>query len=142
MGVIRFLDHPSDVYVEVEADSLEEAYALSGVALYQVMTDVETIEKRESINVEVSGYDLYSLLYNWLEELLYLFDAKGFLGSEVKVDNIGKAGDEFKLKAVVVGEKYDPSKHPSKTGVKAVTYHLMEIEQLEGRCRVRFVLDI
>ncbi|MDI9619897.1 MAG: archease [Candidatus Nezhaarchaeota archaeon] len=139
---IRFLDHPADVYVEVTAETLREAFSLCGKALYRVMTDIGRVKPLEKVDVEVNGFDLHSLLYNWLEELLYLFDAKGFLGSEVTVEEIAKVDDGFRLKAAVLGEKYDPKRHTSMRAVKAATYHLMEIREGPGLCVIRFVLDI
>jgi len=139
---IRFLDHPSDVYVEVRAKSLEEAFALSGMAVYEVMTDVSRVRRDEKVEVTVDGFDLYSLLYNWLEELIYLFDSKGFLGSEVKVKEVVQDRNGFILKAVICGEKYDAKRHESKTAIKAATYHLMEIKKEGDEYVVRFVLDI
>jgi len=139
---IRFLDHPSDVYVEVRAKSLEEAFALSGMAVYEVMTDVSRVRKEEKVRVTVEGFDLYSLLYNWLEELIYLFDSRGFLGSEVKVKEVVRDDNSFRLKAIIVGERYDDKRHESKTAIKAATYHLMEIKREDDEYVVRFVLDI
>ncbi len=139
---IRFLNHPSDVYVEVRAKSLEEALALSGMAVYEVMTDVSRVRRRDKVEVTVEGLDLYSLLYNWLEELIYLFDAKGFLGSEVKVKGVAESDNGFRLEAVILGEKYDAERHESKTAIKAATYHLMEIKKENDEYVVRFVLDI
>jgi SHS2 domain-containing protein len=139
---IKFLDHPSDVYVEVRAKSLEEAFALSGVAVYEVMTDVSRVEKVEKVEVTVEGFDLHSLLYNWLEELIYLFDSKGFLGSEVEVEELVGDDNGFRLKAVITGERYDDKRHESKTAIKAATYHLMEIKREDDEYVVRFVLDI
>jgi SHS2 domain-containing protein len=139
---IRFLDHPSDVYVEVRAKSLEEAFALSGMAVYEVMTDVSRVRRDEEVEVTVNGFDLYSLLYSWLEELIYLFDSKGFLGSEVKVKEVARDRRGFILKAVICGEKYDAKRHESKTAIKAATYHLMEIKKEDDEYVVRFVLDI
>jgi SHS2 domain-containing protein len=139
---IKFLDHPSDVYVEVKAKSLEEAFALSGMVVYEVMTDVSRVRKEEKVEVAVKGFDLYSLLYNWLEELIYLFDSKGFLGSEVKVEEVVREDDGFRLKAIIIGERYDAGRHESKTAIKAATYHLMEIKREDNVYVARFVLDV
>jgi len=139
---IRFLDHPSDVYVEVRAKSLEEAFALSGMAVYEVMTDVRRVKKEETVEVTVEGFDLYSLLYNWLEELIYLFDSRSFLGSEVKVEELAEDSNGFRLKAVIFGERYHANRHESKTAIKAATYHLMEIKKENDEYVIRFVLDI
>lgn len=139
---IKFLDHPSDVYVEVRAKSLKDALALCGVAVYEVMTDISRVNKVDKVEVIVEGFDLYSLLYNWLEELVYLFDARGFLGSEVYIEELIETETGFKLKATIIGERYDPQRHESKTAIKAATYHLMEIRREREEYIVRFVLDI
>ncbi|MEM4576791.1 MAG: archease [Candidatus Nezhaarchaeales archaeon] len=139
---IRFLDHPSDVYVEVRTKSLKDALALCGVAVYEIMTDINRVGRVEKVEVAVEGFDLYSLLYNWLEELIYLFDARGFLGSEVHIEELIETEAGFKLKATIIGERYDPQRHESKTAIKAATYHLMEIRREGEEYVLRFVLDI
>ncbi|MEM0232719.1 MAG: archease [Candidatus Nezhaarchaeales archaeon] len=139
---IKFLDHPSDVYVEVKANNLEEAFALCGLAVYEAMTNTNLIRREEEVKVVVEGFDLYSLLYNWIEELIYLFDSKGFLGSYVKVNEIIETDGKFILKATILGERYHPERHESKTAIKAATYHLMEIKRENGYYVIRYVLDI
>lgn len=37
------------------------------------MTEVDYIEMKVSYDIEVEGYDLLSLLYNFLNELLFIF---------------------------------------------------------------------
>jgi SHS2 domain-containing protein len=41
-----------------------------------------------------------------------------------------------------MGEAFDPEKHPSKVGIKAITYHLMEINKENKHVTVKFLLDI
>ncbi|MEM2363535.1 MAG: archease [Candidatus Nezhaarchaeales archaeon] len=139
---IKFLDHPSDLYVEVKANNLEEAFALCGLAVYEAMTNTNLVGREEEVKVVIEGFDLYSLLYNWIEELIYLFDSKGFLGSYVKVDEMIETNGKFVLKATILGEKYNPEKHESKTAIKAATYHLMEIKRENCYYVIRYVLDI
>ena len=48
----------------------------------------------------------------------------------------------FRLKARVWGERFDAERHLQKVGVKAVTYHRMEIIKSPGKVTLRFILDI
>jgi SHS2 domain-containing protein len=64
------------------------------------------------------------------------------LYSKFEVTNIKETKDDFKLKAAVWGEKYDPQKHPQKTGVKAITYHQMEMIKEAEKVTLMFILDI
>ncbi|MBS7622991.1 archease [Candidatus Bathyarchaeota archaeon] len=131
-----------DAYVEAYGSSLEEAYSNAALAMFEVMTDTRNVEPRFEQPVTVEGHDLNSLLYSWLESLLVKFEVENRLFSRFMVEKIGTEGDLFKLKARVFGEDLDHKKHPSKTEVKAVTYHLMEIESSGPVYRLRFLLDL
>jgi len=135
----RFLDHMSDVYVEAYGDTLEEAYAQAGVALFRTLIpEAEGVDKE--VDVEVRGDDLYQLLYNWLEELLLRFELDGIVATDIEVRRIEETDSGYVLKAVLRGVGYDPSRHRTGTAVKAPTYALMEIDT--GNNRLRYVLDI
>ncbi len=138
----EFLPHTADVYVAAYGKTLEEAFANAAKALLEVMTDPNSVEVKTWREIEVEGFDLESLLYNWLEELLFYFDSEGLLFSEVQVEKITKEDGKYVLKARVGGEPFNPEKHESRTLVKAATYHLMEILKDEKGYTLKFVLDI
>jgi SHS2 domain-containing protein len=92
--------------------------------------------------VEVEAHDEYALLYNWLERLLVKFDLTDNLYSRFKVFSIEETSSGLKLKAKIWGEPLDLAKHPRKVGVKAVTYHRMEILKKPKSVIVKFILDI
>jgi SHS2 domain-containing protein len=48
----------------------------------------------------------------------------------------------LKLKAKIWGEKFDSRRHLQKVGVKAVTYHRMEIIKAPDKVTLKFILDI
>ena len=91
------------------------------------------IKAKESVTFEVCGHDLESLLYNFLSEFLYYHDAKNLLLShfEVKIDGMA-------LKCTAKGEKVDPSRHPHRHDVKAVTYHMLSVQPKEPSVTVIF----
>ena len=66
----------------------------------------------------------------------------GNLYSKFKISSIEKTGDELRLKAKIWGEPFNPEKHPQKVGIKAVTYHMMEVKKEPGKVTVKFLLDL
>jgi SHS2 domain-containing protein len=138
----RFLEHTADAYVEAYGTSLEEAFENAALATTDVMTEVEKVEAKNEETFMIEAQDEFALLYSWLEEILLEFELKGRLYSRFDVSEIEKTSDGFKLQARAWGEDYDSEKHPSKVGIKAATYHQMEILKKPESVTVRFILDV
>ncbi|UCH32171.1 MAG: archease [Candidatus Bathyarchaeota archaeon] len=141
-GKFEFFEHTADIIIVAHGETLEEAFENAALATFEVMTDTKKIEGESRETVEVDGFDHEALLYNWIETLLVRFETTGNIYSEFTVKKIQKTDSGYKLKAILLGEKFDPKKHPSKVGVKAITYHRMKITQTLHKSNVRFVLDI
>ena len=141
-GKFEFLEHTADVYIRAFGKTMEEAYANSALAMFEVMTDTNKIGQPKQENVEVEAEDQYALLYNWLEILLVKFETEGMLYSKFEITDWKETEENFKFKAKIWGEKYDAQKHPQKVGVKAVTYHRMMIIREKDSAVLEFILDI
>jgi len=134
-------EHTADIGIRGYGDTLEEAFEAVAIALFDVMVDVRKVEKKEVKEIEVEGEDLYSLLYNFLEELLILHDTEGLVFGDFEV-KIEKTEQGYRLKAKPYGEKLS-EKHEPKEEVKAITYHEMKIKQLtSGEWMAQLVPDI
>jgi len=138
----EFLEHTADAYVAAYGKSLIDAFENAALASFEVMTDVSQVEPEIQDSVEVEAWDEYALLYGWLEALLVKFDIEGLLFSKFNIIELTRTDDGFKLRARIWGEKFDPKKHLQKVGVKAVTYHRMEIIREPGRVTLKFILDV
>lgn len=141
-GKFEFLEHTADVYISVNGKTLAEAFENAALAMFEVMTDTEKVNTNIADSVEVLAEDEYALLYNWLEALLVKFETKSMLFSKFEVSSIEETPDGFKVEASVWGEKFDAKKHTQKVGVKAVTYHRMEIIKDLDKVTLEFILDI
>jgi SHS2 domain-containing protein len=137
-----FLEHTADAYIAAYGKNLSEAFENAARAMFQVMTEVEEVSPEVKDHVEVEAEDEYALLYSWLEALLVRFDACGMLYSKFKVLVSEQSADGFALEAEIWGEKFDPERHSQKVGVKAVTYHRMEIIKEPTMVTLKFILDI
>ena len=139
----KFLEHTADLYIAAYGESLEEAFENAAAALFEGMTELDKIRPQIEDKVEVEGHDKQALLYNWLEALLLKLETENKLYSRFKIIRIDKTSTGLKLTARIKGEPFDPNRHPSKVGVKAVTYHRMEIiESGKEGVTVKFILDI
>jgi len=132
----------ADAYILAYGRSLAEAFENAALAMFETMTDTSKVEPKIEDEIEVEGFDEQSLLYNWLESLIVKFEMTGNLYSKFKITGIEKTEGGFRLKAKVWGEQFNPEKHPQKVGIKAVTYHRMEIKKEPEKVTVKFLLDL
>ena len=142
MKKFEFLEHTADAYIAAYGRSLAEAFENAALAMFETMTDTSKVEPKIEDEIEVEGFDEQSLLYNWLESLIVKFEMTGNLYSKFKITDIEKTDGGFRLKAKVWGEQFNPEKHPQKVGIKAVTYHRMEIKKEPEKVTVKFLLDL
>ena len=141
MKRFEWVEHPSDVGFRAYGRDLAEAFENAALALFEVMVDTSKVEAHKEVKVELEAEDEKALLYDWLDKLLYFHDARSLVMSKFRVA-ISRTKGGFKLNAQAWGERFDPKKHPGRTAVKAMTYHMMEIKRERGRCSVQAVVDV
>jgi len=140
MKPFEFIDiTTADIAFIAFGSDLNELYANAALAMFEVMINTSQVEEKIEERVSVEGYDLESLMFNWLNELLYISDSKNLAFSkfDVKVDN-----KKFRLEAFCRGEKINPEKHETRTVVKAATYHQMKIWKENNAWKAQVILDI
>ena len=118
--------------------SMGEAFVNAARGMLDLMVDSKELRPIESRRIQVKARDRGALLVAWLSELLYLFEVEGFLPVEYEIVNLG----DQQLEAKVRGDILDPARHSVKGLVKAATYHLLEVKQVDGRWQVQVVLDV
>ncbi len=139
----EFLEHTSDVYVRAYGRDLAEAFEEAGKALFAVLVrNAEVSEPKREVEVTARGYDRMSLLYDWLERLLLVFQLEKLVVSDVRVLRIEEESGELVVRGRAVGEDYSPQKHVPGIDVKSPTYWLMEVNEGPGGVELKFVLDI
>jgi len=134
----KYLKHTADVKFQAFGDTLEEAFSSAFDALKEVMVDKEKILEKEKKDIEINGKDLESLLYNFLEEFLFLLDSEDFIISKIKKIKIDSK--KFKLKATILGDF--ASKYKFTNDVKAITYNEIFVKKKEGKHVVQVVVDV
>jgi SHS2 domain-containing protein len=131
----EIIDHTADIAIRTSGESLAEAFGNAAWAMFDIMADASAVKPVGEVKVGVEAKDLGQLLVDWLSELLFLVDVEDVLFSEFDVDING-----LNLQAVVRGEKIDPARHGLKTDIKAVTYHMLEVDDQKNIVQVLFDL--
>lgn len=135
----KFLSHTADIKIEVIDDTLTKAFKESAFALKESIMKNTKIKLSKEKKIKIGGEDLKSLLYNFLEEFLYLLDAKDFIMGDIQALNIDKK--DLTLTAILIGDK--ASNYEISNDVKAITYSEMIIEQTQDKkYKIQFVLDV
>ncbi|XP_046393270.1 protein archease-like [Ischnura elegans] len=137
----EYLDHTADVQLHAWGDTLEEAFEQCGMAMYGYMTEIDYVAIKYTIDIEAEGHDLLSLLYHFLDELLFIFCADHFFIARV-VRILEFDAENFKIKARCFGEPFEIGKHPQGTEVKAITYSNMQVHHDGEKKEVFVIIDI
>jgi SHS2 domain-containing protein len=134
MQPFRILEHTADVGFEAIGSTRAEVFANAARALVQL----DSLAPREELAINVNGPDPPSLLVNWLNEILYLFDTEGWL----LCDCVVREQSDNAISALAHGEKFDRARHQVKLQVKAITYHQLALEETRGCWRAQVYVDI
>ena len=133
----EILEHTADIGITAYGTDLKEAFANAARGMFSLITELGDIKEVEHREIELIADDRENLLVQWLNELIYLFDVENMLFNRFDISRL----DETHLKAICYGEKADSSRHTLKTGIKAATYHMLEIEISNGS-RIQVLFDI
>lgn len=118
------IDHTADLMVKAFGATLEECFGNAAYALFDQTVDLSGVGTSEEAEVRVTGIDDEDRLFSFLSEMLFLEDADGLV---LKEFDVSFDGDDVVCRAR--GETLDRSRHRLKSEVKAVTYHMMEVDR-------------
>lgn len=127
MKSYEYFEVTADIGFRAYGESLNEAFENAGLAIFNIISDTDSIESAKEISFEITSEDNVSLLYDYLEELLFYHEVEFMLFSSFDVE----IDDDFHLKATIKGEPIDWNKHERKTEIKAITFHQMEVNQTD-----------
>ncbi|MBF8253723.1 MAG: hypothetical protein HW373_418 [Deltaproteobacteria bacterium] len=134
----RLTTRQSELAVKVTGGSQADLFANSAFALFDVISDVEKIEIKERLPLEVEGADRDDLLVNWMRELLYLYQGSGYLLKEFVIREV----KDTSVKAEVCGEKVDPDRHEIKQEIAAVAYNQSRMTKTGNQWTAQLIFEV
>ena len=129
----KLLEHTADSMVEIHGADLGERFANAAYAMFDQITDVTKVEPKGELKIVLSSDSREQLLVDFLQELLFVHDTEDLVLCEFDVKTDGRG-----LEAIARGEKFDEKRHPKRSVVKGVTYHMLEFDDKEGTITVLF----
>lgn len=124
MPRFRLIPHTSAIALYAYGASLAEEFSNAAYGMFSVMTDLRKVREIELRRFSVESMDNEALLFDWLNQLLYLFDVEHLLFKRFEV-----IIDKFFLFATCYGEYFNPERHKIIIGVKSAPYYLLEVKQ-------------
>jgi len=132
----------ADIAFEAWGKTREEMFIAAADAVMNVMVeDLRAIDCREQHAIFFKEETMEMLLFHFLQELVFLKDARQLL-LRVKKVNIGKQNGQCSLAAEASGEVLNPARHELNADIKAITLHQFKVEEVQEGWRARVVLDI
>ncbi|MDA7981000.1 MAG: archease [Pirellulales bacterium] len=131
-------EHTADLGLRVSSETLEGLFVDAARGMFaMIVPELTSVELRQTVPVTLKADQSDYLLFDWLNELLYRFDAQRLLlaGFEVTLDENG-------LSALAQGEVYDPLRHQLEHEVKAVTYHGLSLKETDKGWEAELIVDI
>jgi SHS2 domain-containing protein len=138
-GGYRYTDHTADVGMRVEGESLEAlfAYAALGLLAYTVV-NLDRLAPAEHVAVEMTAPSDAELLVDWLNERLFLFDARGEIHAWPELDRVG----DGRLVGKSGYRAVDFDRMTFGPEVKSVTYHGLSVERRDALWIAEVIFDL
>lgn len=131
----RWVDHTSEVQLQVGGESFAELAAEAGRALAGLLLrGVPAVPAGEPRELEVGSHDREALLVDWLNEILYI--AETGLWVPVDFEVLEASPRHLKARARGVPVEVPPSL------VKAATFHGLRVEDGADGLRAEVIFDV
>lgn len=132
----------ADVAFEAWGATPEETFLAAADAVLNTMVEgIGSVAPRKHRAFSLDAGSLDLLLFEMLQELVYLKDAERLL-LRVRGVRIEEAAHGFRLHADAYGETIDPDRHSLLADIKAVTLHRLAVEKTPAGWRAVVVLDV
>lgn len=142
MGRFEIFEHTADIGVRGFGKTVEEAFTETAKAMYSIMIkNINEIELKETVPIDVFAEDIEELLVEYLNELLYITYSAYLVFRQFEV-KIKKKGFEYVLNGVAVGEELNEEKHQIGVEVKAATFSQLKVKKEGDIWIAQCVLDV
>jgi len=137
----EYLEHTADIKFRAYGKSSEEMLANAAAALFKAMVDPATIKAKETWKVELEAPSLEQLAYDWLCELVFLFETESAVFATFAIKLQQNESGSWSLYCEIRGERIDLKRHAFENEVKAITLHEFQVKKNDMWC-LQVVLDV
>ena len=142
MGTFKTIDHTADIAIEISGSSLEDLFHTAWQAWYETVLGGLKVHSKVRKNIKLRAATTEELLVSFLGEINYWLLVKKWIAAKIEQLEFSTGNGLLILETVVSGQSLNSDKHELQVEVKAVTFHQMEIKQLDNNFSTRLVFDV
>ncbi len=133
------VEHTADVGIRAWGDTLEEMLENAAAAMFSLTADIDRLEERAEESVKAEADTPEDLLVGWLEELLYLAEAKRLALRRARVDMLEPG---WRVRGRAFGCGLEECRSVLRGEIKGVTYHRLELAREGSGWRCQVIFDV
>jgi len=130
----------ADISVKATGKDLTELFQSMADAFVKICAEPESVKPEIKKEVRLEHTDIEKLMFNFLEELVFMKDAEPMVFNEIEV-KVTK-GNIFQLHAELIGDSIKPGKQILNMDVKAVTLHRFFVKKTKHGWETEVIFDI
>ena len=135
----ELLEHTADAKFRAYGETREEVFTNAVQAMTAIIADPQQIGTQKILHLAVKATSLEGLLFDVLDQLLFLHDTENFIAAKAQALTIVEREGKFILDATLFGD--EATAWPG--NLKAVTYSDMIVaQQQDGSWMIQVVIDI
>ena len=127
------IDHTADLMIKAYGKDLKECYENLAYGMFDQTVDLRDVSPTETREIDITGMDEEDALYSFLSELLFIEDYENIICKEFDVTI-----DGLHIHCTAKGEPLDKERMHIRGEIKAVTFHMMEIDRAAPSVTVLF----
>ena len=127
-----YLPHTADLKAVLHAPDIDRLYTEAAALVRDALVGESPVEASLVHELRLDTDDPAERLFRFVRELVFLYDAEGFLPAEVE------AGVPLR----VIGERFDSGRHHSERQIKALTRHEFTLDRRPDGWRAVLLFDL
>jgi len=133
MDKFKFIEHTADVLFKASGTTFNEALTNAGYALLETIGKSKTSKTKVTIEIDTDSVE--DLVVLFLSDIIYEMDSRQLTFNKIEIINVNLK--ENIVKAILYGDETRP-----KDSVKAVTYHMLDINHDAEGWTIQVLLDV
>jgi len=138
MPPFEVIEHTADIGIRAFGASRTKLFENAAYGMFSLITDLEKVRIDSAFSIEIEADDLETLLVEWLNELIYLYDSRSLLLKSFKISSL----QETALQGMAYEEQIDFSRHGLNADIKAATYHMLKINKDPAGWKAEIIFDV
>jgi len=132
----KFIDHPSDIGIEVKGKTHKELFLNAVSGMLSIISDSSNGREKIKKSLHLEEGSLEELLHSFLSEILWFIISERFLPLSVSINLLEKTTLQAHLEGITITDE------EVKREIKAVTFHQLKIEKINGYFLTRIIFDV